>query len=437
MFFGPRRTLAVREMILAEDPDERRRALERIEPMQRQDFVGIFRALDGRPVTVRLLDPPLHEFLPTDADEIAAMARDLGAKPRDIARKIEAIREQNPMLGHRGCRLGLSYPEIYQVQVQALFHAACDVLDAEGTVLPEVMVPLVMEPEELRRLRALVVDVAHKVLRKRGHSLPVVVGTMIELPRAALLAGEIAPHADFFSFGTNDLTQTTMGLSRDDAGRFLSRYLGAGILACDPFESIDTRGVGRLVEMATAAGRAECADLKIGVCGEHGGDPASIRFFHRIGLDYVSCSPFRVPVARLAGAHAVVGGSRQSRRLDSRGLYADGLGDCRDVLAHPLGRQTRARGVEQCMVGEAFPLAKAVAYLLRSSGGGDGVDHFVADRGDHRFEVAASERLRDLFTGIAPAVRFENRVVDPGGVVEGDLIARLVARLLRVSRQPP
>ncbi|MEE2778132.1 MAG: pyruvate, phosphate dikinase [Acidobacteriota bacterium] len=306
MFFGRRRTLAVREMILAEEPDERRRALDRIEPMQRQDFLGIFRALGGRPMNVRLLDPPLHEFLPTEASEIAAIAEELGVKPRDIQRKAEMIREQNPMLGHRGCRLGLSFPEIYEVQVSALFSAACDVLDAQGAVAPEVMVPLVMEPAELESTRDLILGVARRVQRSRGHEFPIVIGTMIELPRAALLAGSIANHADFFSFGTNDLTQTTMGLSRDDSGRFLPGYIEAGILERDPFQSIDVRGVGRLVELATREGRVSRPDLKIGVCGEHGGDSDSIRFFDSVGVDYVSCSPFRVPVARLAAAHAVL-----------------------------------------------------------------------------------------------------------------------------------
>jgi pyruvate,orthophosphate dikinase len=307
MFFAPRRILAMREMILASDEGERRRALERIEPMQRRDFARLLRAMKGRPVTVRLLDPPLHEFLPVEPSEIEAIAADLGVRPAEVRRKAEALREQNPMLGHRGCRLGITFPEIYRAQTRAVYAAACDVLDDSLPVRPEVMIPLAMEAEELRRLRELVVGTARELLRERGHDLPIVVGTMIELPRAALLAGELARHADFFSFGTNDLTQTTMGLSRDDAGRFLPAYVAQGILKADPFKSLDEAGVGQLVEMGCRLGRETHPGLTIGVCGEQGGDPRSIAFFHRIGVDYVSCSPYRVPVARLAAAHAALG----------------------------------------------------------------------------------------------------------------------------------
>jgi pyruvate,orthophosphate dikinase len=298
----------MREMILATDEAERRRAIERIEPMQRRDFARILRAMKGRPVTVRLLDPPLHEFLPTEESEIEAIAADLGVRPAEIRRKTEALFERNPMLGHRGCRLGITFPEIYRAQTRAVFAAACDVWDDGLEARPEVMIPLAMEAEELRRLRELVEDTARELLRERGHQAPIVIGTMIELPRAALLAGELARHADFFSFGTNDLTQTTMGLSRDDAGRFLPFYVAQGILAADPFKTLDEDGVGRLVEMGCRLGRESRPGLAIGVCGEQGGDPASIAFLHRLGLvDYVSCSPYRVPVARLAAAHAALG----------------------------------------------------------------------------------------------------------------------------------
>jgi pyruvate,orthophosphate dikinase len=260
---------------------------------------------------VRLLDPPLHEFLPAEQGEIDAIAADLGVRPIEVRRKAEALREQNPMLGHRGCRLGITFPEIYRAQTRAVYAAACDVLDDGLPVRPEVMIPLAMAAEELRRLRELVVATAGEVLRQRGHDLPIVVGTMIELPRAVLVADELARHADFFSFGTNDLTQTTMGLSRDDAGRFLPAYVAQGILAADPFQSLDQAGVGKLVEMGCRLGREAHPGIVIGVCGEQGGDPRSIAFFHRIGVDYVSCSPYRVPVARLAAAHAALEARRE------------------------------------------------------------------------------------------------------------------------------
>jgi pyruvate,orthophosphate dikinase len=311
MFFEPRRILAMREMIMASDDAERRRALERIEPMQRHDFAGLLRTMKGRPVTVRLLDPPLHEFLPEEESEIEAIAADLGVRPAEVRRKAEALHEQNPMLGHRGCRLGMTFPEIYRAQTRAVYGAACDVLEEGLPVRPEVMIPLAMDAEELRRLRELVVGTAREILRERGHELPIVVGTMIELPRAAILAGDLARYADFFSFGTNDLTQTTMGLSRDDAGRFLPDYVAQGVLAADPFTTIDEAGVGALVEMGTRLGREAKPGLQVGVCGEQGGDPRSIVFFHRIGVDYVSCSPYRVPVARLAAAHAALGAAAE------------------------------------------------------------------------------------------------------------------------------
>jgi pyruvate,orthophosphate dikinase len=309
MFFGQDRIIAIRQMIVARDAEGRRRALEKLLPMQRQDFVGIFREMDGFPVTIRLLDPPLHEFLPRGQDEIARLALALGVGEEELARTIARLTETNPMLGHRGCRLGITYPEITAMQARAIFEAACDVAEEGVEVHPEVMVPLVAHVEELRRQAEIVRSVAAEVFRQRGRQVDYSVGTMIELPRAALTADSIAAVADFFSFGTNDLTQTTFGLSRDDAGNFLPDYSEAGILPDDPFQTLDLEGVGRLIEIAVDLGRRAKPGLKIGICGEHGGDPRSIAFCHRAELNYVSCSPFRVPVARLAAAQAAIGPS--------------------------------------------------------------------------------------------------------------------------------
>jgi pyruvate,orthophosphate dikinase len=307
MFFEPSRILAVREMILAPDAAARERALAKLLPIQRSDFVGIFRAMEGHPVTIRLLDPPLHEFLPHGDDEIRELAAALGTDAAAIKGKIEELREFNPMLGLRGCRLGISYPEIYRMQVRAIAEAACEVAESGTTVLPEIMIPLVAHVGELSRLRALVDDEVRAVLRgQRRAKVRPQIGTMIEVPRAALIAGAIAEHADFFSFGTNDLTQTAYALSRDDAGRFLSTYLELGILESDPFVSIDEEGIGALMRLGAEQGRARRPDLKLGICGEHGGDPRSVAFCASLGFDYVSCSPFRVPVARLAAAQAGV-----------------------------------------------------------------------------------------------------------------------------------
>jgi pyruvate,orthophosphate dikinase len=306
MFFDAERIRAVRDMILASDEASRREALSRIMPLQRSDFEGILRAMEGLPVTIRLLDPPLHEFLPQERSEIEAVAKDLGVTGEKVREKIEALKEMNPMLGHRGCRLGLSYPEIYEVQAQAIFEAAC-LLTQEGVrVLPEVMIPLVGHPEEFRRTRRTVLEVAERVMKEAGTRVDFLVGTMIEIPRACLVAHEIAEEAEFFSFGTNDLTQMGFGFSRDDVGTFLPAYLEAGILPADPFQTLDQEGIGQLVEMAFKRGREVRPDLKVGICGEHGGDPASVAFFHRTGLDYVSCSPYRVPVACLAAARAAL-----------------------------------------------------------------------------------------------------------------------------------
>ena len=306
MFFEGDRIQAMREMILADETDERRAALAKLLPMQRVDFIGIFEAMDGLPVTIRLLDPPLHEFLPRRESEIHNFCQNTGRDFDEVRRVVDRHHESNPMLGHRGVRLGISYPEITEMQARAIFEAAAEVLARGIEVRPEVMVPLVADVEELARQKHLISRVATEVMAETGTSIRYLVGTMIELPRAALMAGEIAKAADFFSFGTNDLTQTAFGLSRDDAGSFLPHYIEAGVLSDDPFQVIDREGVGQLVQMATWEGRRRRDTLKVGVCGEHGGDPRSISFFEEVGLDYVSCSPFRVPVARLAAAHATL-----------------------------------------------------------------------------------------------------------------------------------
>ncbi len=304
MFFQPERILAVREMILASDEKGRRTALAKILPMQRGDFAELFRVMDGLPVTIRLLDPPLHEFLPHTPADIDEVAKALGTPPAAIAQKVAELTEANPMLGHRGCRLAITYPEIYEVQVQAIGEAAAEVAGAGIAVHPEIMIPIVMVPEELKRLRALVIATMDKSLG--GAEIPYTVGTMIELPRACVVADRIAEHADFFSFGTNDLTQTTFGLSRDDAGRFLPTYLDKGVLPVDPFVVLDPDGVGALIELGVRGGRSTKPGLKVGICGEHGGEPSSVEFCHRAGFDYVSCSPFRVPIARVAAARAAL-----------------------------------------------------------------------------------------------------------------------------------
>ena len=311
MFFEGDRIDAVREMILATDLEGRRRALLKLLPMQRQDFVEIFRAMDGLPVTIRLLDPPLHEFLPRHEEEIRELAGTLGVSSERLHHTVDVLTEANPMLGHRGCRLGITYPEITEMQAQAIFEAACQAAGEGVEVIPEVMVPLVAHVEELRRQAALVRATAERVFAERKRRVDYLVGTMIELPRAAVTADQIAGVADFFSFGTNDLTQTTFGLSRDDAGRFLPQYLESGILAADPFQTLDQEGVGKLIELAVHLGRQAAPQLKIGICGEHGGDPTSVHFCHRVGMNYVSCSPFRVPIARLAAAHAAIGSGKE------------------------------------------------------------------------------------------------------------------------------
>ncbi|MCK4512724.1 pyruvate, phosphate dikinase, partial [bacterium] len=306
MFFGEDRIKYIRAMIMAADEAERREALDKLLPFQRSDFEGILEAMKGRTVTIRLLDPPLHEFIPHSEEEIEELAKDLGKDPERMKEKAASLRESNPMLGHRGCRLGITFPEVYEMQARAIFEAACSLTKKGVDVKPDIMIPLVGEPKELSILRELVERIGVEVMKKNGVEVDYHIGTMIEIPRAALVADEVAEHADFFSFGTNDLTQMTYGYSRDDAGSFLKGYIEKGILVCDPFQSIDVKGVGALVKMAVEKGRSVNPELHVGICGEHGGDPESINFCHHAGLDYVSCSPYRVPVARLAAAHAVL-----------------------------------------------------------------------------------------------------------------------------------
>jgi pyruvate,orthophosphate dikinase len=306
MFFEGDRITAMREMIVARDEGGRRRALAKLLPMQRTDFEGIFEAMNGLPVTIRLLDPPLHEFLPHGGEESKLLARTLGLERPELARIVESLRETNPMLGHRGCRLGITYPEITEMQARAIFEAAVRAKRRGIDVHPEIMIPLVASLNEFENQKKIITDIAEQVLGVMGEPIDYLVGTMIELPRAALTADDIASSAQFFSFGTNDLTQTTFGLSRDDAGRFLPSYVEKGIFPDDPFQVLDGRGVGRLIRIAVEDGRRVRPNLKVGICGEHGGEPRSIALCDTLGFDYVSCSPFRVPIARLAAAHAAL-----------------------------------------------------------------------------------------------------------------------------------
>jgi pyruvate,orthophosphate dikinase len=307
MFFDTARITSVRQMILADDEAGRRAALTKLLPAQRSDFEEIFRIMVGLPVTIRLLDPPLHEFLPHSEEDFASVSEATGTTVDVLKRRATELHEFNPMLGHRGCRLGITYPEIYEMQARAIFEAAVAVAKASGDApIPEVMVPLVGTKAELQIIRQLIDRTAGAVFEEQGMSVEYLVGTMIELPRAALMAGSIAEEAQFFSFGTNDLTQTTLGVSRDDAARFLTTYVEKGIFARDPFVSIDEEGVGELIRIAAERGRRTSPGLKLGICGEHGGDPTSIAFCERTGLDYVSASPYRVPIARLAAAQAAL-----------------------------------------------------------------------------------------------------------------------------------
>jgi len=315
MFFAEDRIPIVQRMILATNAEERKEALELLLPMQKEDFKGIFKAMVGLPVTIRLLDPPLHEFLPKHEDLLVELtqlkaeggAQDVIAQKESLLARVEKLKEQNPMLGHRGCRLGVTFPDIYQMQVRAIFEAAVELIAEGHTVMPEVMIPLVGHINELRLLKEITCETADSIIAEAGVQMDYMVGTMIELPRAALTADEIATEAEFFSFGTNDLTQTTFGFSRDDAeGKFLAYYLENGVLERNPFQVIDEAGVGQLVKIGVERGRQTRKDLKVGICGEHGGEPLSVDFCHRAGLDYVSCSPFRVPIARLAAAQAQI-----------------------------------------------------------------------------------------------------------------------------------
>lgn len=306
MFFESDRIMKMREMIVADNEADRRVALAKLQPVQQADFEGIFRAMEGLPVTIRLLDPPLHEFLPQEEADIVKLAKEMNVPVAALKLKIESLHEENPMLGHRGCRLSLTYPEICEMQVSAIIGAACAVKKEGVDVRPEIMIPLTGTQAELAVLRELSIQVAEKVMDEAGVKVDYLVGTMIEIPRAALMADQMAEVADFFSFGTNDLTQMTFGYSRDDAGAFLGEYVAKGILPNDPFQQLDQSGVGQLVEMAALKGRKTNPDIHLGICGEHGGDPSSVAFCHKVGLDYVSCSPFRVPIARLAAAQVVV-----------------------------------------------------------------------------------------------------------------------------------
>jgi pyruvate,orthophosphate dikinase len=307
MFFDADRIAAVREMILADDEAGRRPPLAKMLVMQRSDLVELFAIMDGLPVTIRLLDPPLHEFLPHTEEDLEAVARATGIDAAKLLQRARDLQETNPMLGHRGCRLGVSYPEIYEMQVRAIIEAACEIAaSGKPAPKPEIMHPLVAKGEEMKYLRELTDRIARQVMQEKGQTIDYQVGTMIELPRAAIRAADLAEYAEFFSFGTNDLTQTTFGISRDDAGRFLGAYIDKGIFEKDPFVSLDQEGVGDLIRIAAERGRAVRPDVKLGICGEHGGDPASIAFCEDVGLDYVSCSAYRTPIARLAAAQAAL-----------------------------------------------------------------------------------------------------------------------------------
>ena len=314
MFFNEDRIPAVREMIVSKDEASRRRALAKLLPMQRSDFKGIYKAMGSRPVTIRFLDPPLHEFLPTEDADIRALAKEMGLSFEELKLTVANLHEFNPMLGHRGCRLAVTYPEIAEMQTRAVIEAAIETRYETGIkIIPEIMIPLVGDPKELEYVKAVVDKTAHEVMDERAFDIPYLVGTMIEVPRAALIADKIAEHAQFFSFGTNDLSQMTFGFSRDDAGKFLDDYYKKKIFESDPFARLDQTGVGKLVKMAAELGHEVRPDIKLGICGEHGGDPSSIEFCHRVGLNYVSCSPFRVPIARLAAAQAKINADKEAK----------------------------------------------------------------------------------------------------------------------------
>ena len=312
MFFAEDRIPAMREMIVSKNEDERRRALNKLLPMQRADFIGLYEAMGDRPVTIRFLDPPLHEFVPHKDSEIEALAKEMGLKFEELKKTIDELHEMNPMLGHRGCRLSITYPEIAEMQTQAVIEAAIEINTKRGgNIIPEIMIPLVGDVKELKYVKNVVTKTAEKVMASHGVKVDFMVGTMIEIPRAAITADEIAQEAEFFSFGTNDLTQMTFGFSRDDAGKFLEEYYSRKIFESDPFAKLDQTGVGKLVEIAIQNGKKTRPNIKLGICGEHGGDPSTIEFCHNVGLNYVSCSPFRVPIARLAAAQANIKNPRK------------------------------------------------------------------------------------------------------------------------------
>ena len=308
MFFEAEKLKAIREMIVSTTPEQRKAALEKVLPLQQKDFEGIYEAMEGRPVTVRYLDPPLHEFVPTEDEDIRVLAEEMNMKAEDLKAVCDSLHEFNPMMGHRGCRLAVTYPEIAEMQTKAVIGAAINTQKKhpEWHVVPEIMIPLVGDVKELKFVKDIVVKTANEMIAESGVEMEYHVGTMIEIPRAALLADEIAEEAEFFSFGTNDLTQMTFGFSRDDAGKFLESYYAAKIYEQDPFAKLDQHGVGKLIKMAVSLGKQTRPNIKLGICGEHGGDPASIEFCHKVGLTYVSCSPYRVPIARLAAAQAAI-----------------------------------------------------------------------------------------------------------------------------------
>ena len=311
MFFEPERIPKIRKMILSKTVEEREKALEELIPFQKGDFKALYEVMEGKPVTIRFLDPPLHEFVPTDEKDIEALAKDMNLSVEEVKSTCRELHEFNPMMGHRGCRLSVTYPEIARMQTRAVIEAAIEVSKEKGfEIVPEIMVPLVGDKKELKFVKDVIVETAEKVKAEKNSNLVYHIGTMIEIPRAALLANEIAEEAEFFSFGTNDLTQMTFGFSRDDAGKFLVDYYKSKIYESDPFAKLDQNGVGQLIEMAVTKGRSQRPNLKIGICGEHGGDPSSVAFCHKVGMDYVSCSPFRVPIARLAAAQAAIADKR-------------------------------------------------------------------------------------------------------------------------------
>ncbi|HCB51320.1 TPA: pyruvate, phosphate dikinase, partial [Patescibacteria group bacterium] len=306
MFFAEDRIKAVREMILADNLEGRQKALAKLLPFQKEDFIGLFKSMEGFPVTIRFLDPPLHEFLPTAEADIVELAKEMNVDVAKLNERIEGLHEFNPMLGHRGCRLVVTYPEIAEMQTEAVIGAACDLAKEGKKIIPEIMIPLVGFTQELTFNLDIVHRVAKATMEKYGQTIEYKVGTMIEVPRGALMADKLAEQAQFFSFGTNDLTQMTLGFSRDDAGKFIKEYENQNIFDKDPFQTLDQEGVGQLVKLAAERGKSTRADIKLGICGEHGGDPESVKFCHKVGLSYVSCSPFRVPIARLAAAHAAL-----------------------------------------------------------------------------------------------------------------------------------